>query len=103
MSKRTADSSKWFLPLVAGPEIADRSGPRVTLDLPDVLPGAAPWILPGLVLWLDAVQGAITLPAGGVYRWIDQSGEANHAVQPLTAAQPTLLSTTLLPRAVNFE
>lgn len=47
-----------------------------------------PRSLSGLVLWLRSDQG-ITLNAGAVSAWADQSGNGNHVTQGTAANQPT--------------
>ncbi len=44
-----------------------------------------------LKLWLKADAGVISNGAGFVSEWLDQSGNANHASQPLAVKQPLLI------------
>lgn len=54
----------------------------VAADLPD---------LTNLKLWLKADAG-VTQTAGGVSAWNDQSGNLNHALQPVDTQRPTLVA-----------
>lgn len=89
---RTADSSKWYLPLVAGLESVSRSTPQGQYPaegLIDGLPGPCtkPW--PGMVLWLDSASSVSTEKAGSsIYRVRDRSGNENNAVQGTPSLQP---------------
>src|SRR5262249_38053295 len=50
----------------------------------------APLLVPGLKLWVKADAG-ITAAEGFVSAWADQSGNANHLVQPTSSSQPQLV------------
>ena len=56
----------------------------------------------GLILWLDADDGATlgTDAAGRVSRWADKSGQNNHAVQEAFASRPQLVARALGERSV---
>lgn len=105
---RNETNSKWYVPLVAGLETSRRSGALTTYDprsLIGQLPTAPPWMLSGLVLWLDAAvtSSLKIMPDGGVYRWEDQSGLKNNATQPSASQRPFITTFTFTPRAVDFE
>ncbi len=59
-------------------------------------------VLNGLGLWFKADAG-ITAVDGKVSAWADQSGQERHAVQPLTVAQPALVTSGLGTPAVSFD
>lgn len=90
---RTPDSSKWYIPLVAGTEVSRRSGNLTTFD-PDDLIGQLPdkpcYVYPGLVLWLDsaATSTVRATPTNKVFRWEDRSGNSRHATEDDPAYQP---------------
>jgi len=54
----------------------------------------------GLQLWLRADAGVTTNAGGGVTQWLDQSTNANNAVQPTDIAAPVLVNGALNSRPV---
>lgn len=104
---RTAASAGWYLPLVAGTEVAARSGglaQHPVGDLVGQLPGPKPWALPGLVLWLDA-RSTSTVKLDNlsrVYRWEDRSGNSNDATQTTAQLRPRI-NNSISPLAVDFK
>ncbi len=76
--------------VVTGTPITITLTSPVAPDLPD---------LANLKLWLKADAG-VTQTAGSVSGWNDQSGNLNHAQQPLAAQQPLLVANQLNGRPV---
>jgi hypothetical protein len=71
-------------------------------DIPDPMPFIPP-LLPGCVLWLRADLG-VTLNAGNVSAWADQSGLGNNFVQGTAASQALLLPSSLSGQtSVDFD
>lgn len=102
--KRNASSSLWKLPLFSGTEMARRR--PLSYDPNDLigqLPSTPPWQLSGLVLWLDAGSAGTIHGGVSVSVWDDRSGNGRNAIQPDTGKQPAPITTTLSPRAINFE
>lgn len=64
----------------------------------------SPSLITGLQLWLDAANAAsITISSGtSISQWIDLSGNANHALQPTSARQPTLTGALNGLNTINF-
>ncbi|MDQ3047050.1 MAG: hypothetical protein M3R27_05830 [Bacteroidota bacterium] len=58
---------------------------KINADLPDIVPSD----LPGLQLWLESDIG-VTLTAGRVSSWADQSGNGRDATQGTAAFRPTV-------------
>lgn len=91
---RTAASSKWYIPLFAGTELAKTSPGLVTFDPGDLLgqlPTLPCYLYEGMRLWLDGADATSikTDNAGGVYRWDDHSGLGNNALQNTPALRPS--------------
>jgi hypothetical protein len=71
-------------------------------DIPDPMPFIPP-LLPGCVLWLRADLG-VTLNAGNVSAWADQSGLGNDVTQATAADQPLLVASAQNGRpGVRFD
>ncbi|MFO7631073.1 MAG: DUF4255 domain-containing protein, partial [Caldilinea sp.] len=93
----TADSQPSMAQPVLTPAI--QVFPSVTPPAP-----AAPDMLAGLQLWLRGDAGITYDGEAGVSRWSDQSGGANHAVQPVAARQPLLVRSAVGSKpAVRFD
>lgn len=91
---RTAASSKWFIPLFAGTELANQDPNLLTFD-PGNLLGQLPtlpcYLYDGMRLWLDGADGT-TVKGSAVYRWVDKSGLGNDAVQGDPDLRPSAVS-----------
>lgn len=93
----TADSQPSMVQPVITPAI--RVFPSVAPPAP-----AAPDTLAGLQLWLRGDAGITYDSEAAISQWSDQSGGANHAVQPATARRPQLVRGVVSGRpAVRFD
>lgn len=103
---RNNSNSLWYLPLVASTEEVSRAGstydPNILIP---ALPGPPPWNAYGLTCWFDAnvADSTITQPDGGVVLVHDRSGNGYDAAQPNMDQRPTIDTTLLTPRALQFE
>lgn len=93
---RTSDSSKWFVPLVAGVELVKQTpGLR---QAPITLVGNLPVVQavwPGTLLWVDAASTSSTKTTrrssnDWVYQWMDRSGNGRHLYQNIYLRQPRI-------------
>lgn len=93
---RTAQSSLWVMPLVAGADTVSRTDSSLVSAPPDLLvghlPATPPWLLAGCKLWLDghAHSTVKTFPDGTIYRWISRVGDGNFGSAPTALTRPSV-------------